>query len=92
MRRGFGRSHYREHGSHLCQVKRDNNTLIPISIGDAQSAPIDICIGEDHFTDQHIRKWATGNLEDIDFATGQEVIIIECLSLIIEQKILSALH
>lgn len=55
----------------------------------APSTPIEIVIGIDHFTDENIRKWATGNLLDIDFATGQESIIIEYLSLIIVERVLS---
>ena len=68
----------------------DKESSMAIGINTTQpSAPIEICIGEDHFTDKHIRKWAAGNLEDIDFATGQESLIIEYLSLIIVETILT---
>ena len=52
--------------------------------------PIDIVIGKDHFTDENIRRWATGDLkDDIDFATGAESLIIEYLSHIIVEKVLN---
>ena len=69
----------------------DKESSMAIGINTTQpSAPIDICIGEDHFTDKHIRKWADGkNLEDIDSATGQGSLIIKYLSLIIVETILT---
>jgi len=58
-----------------------------IGIGDTEPyMKIDICIGEDHFTDEHIMKWAGGNLEDIDFSSGQAPFIIEYLSFIIKES------
>lgn len=56
---------------------------------EAPSAPIEIRIGVDHFTDVHIKKWAAGDLSDIDFATGEESLIIEYLSQIIIERVLS---
>jgi len=47
---------------------------------------VDICIGEEHFTDEHIMKWADGNLEDIDFTSRQAPFIIEYLSFIIRES------
>lgn len=58
------------------------NSTTPVSA-------IDIMIGDKHFTDESIRKWAIGDLTDIDFATGQESLVIEYLALIIVEKVLS---
>jgi hypothetical protein len=49
----------------------------------APTRPIDIVIGLDRFTDEDVKTWATGDLRGIDFATGQESLIIEYLSRII---------
>jgi hypothetical protein len=52
------------------------------------TVPIHIIVGKDEFTDEDIREWARGNLESIDFATGQESLIIECLAQIIVETVL----
>lgn len=60
-------------------------------IGDtAPAEPIVIRIGDTtRYTDKNIRKWATGNLADIDFAIGEESLLIEYLSMIIVDKVLN---
>jgi len=64
---------------------RKNRIGINIS---APQHPIHITIGKDEFTDKDIRDWAEGNLERIDFATGQESLVIQYLSQIIVEKVL----
>jgi len=65
-------------------------TRIGINISNPQY-PIHIIIGEDEFTDEDIRAWAEGKLENIDFAMGQESLVIQYLSQIIVEKVLRTL-
>jgi len=65
-------------------------TRIGINISNPQH-PLHIIIGNDEFTVKDIRNWAEGNLESIDFATGQESLVIEYLSQIIVERVLKSL-
>lgn len=74
-----------EKGNELLCTSKDGM----LSVGTRPRTPSHILIDRDEFTDEDIREWAIGNLENIDWATGQASLLIEHLSQIIVDQILN---